>query len=135
MKPFFIEIQNFRAWADKLGRYILWHWVFFRPNYQHPFCYSKSLAHVFHYSAIIFTKKAKPLYPRPKCLFGIGIWILIWAAKNYAFECPQSVGKTCNFEPSFCVAKSVLLRKEHIGRNSFKSLYPLCSTGFLVITS
>ena len=39
MKPVFIEITNFWAWADNLGRYILGHWGYFWPIYQHPFCY------------------------------------------------------------------------------------------------
>ena len=56
MKPFFIKIRNFWAWADKLGRYILGHLGYFGPNYQHPFWYSESLVHVFHYSTIISTK-------------------------------------------------------------------------------
>ena len=56
MKPFFIEIPNFMAWADKLGRYILEHLGYFRPHYQHPFWYSESLVPVFHYSTIISTK-------------------------------------------------------------------------------
>ena len=37
MKPFFIEIPNFWAWADNLGRYVLGHLGYFRPIYQHPF--------------------------------------------------------------------------------------------------
>ena len=35
MKPFFIEIQNFWAWADKLGKKILGHlffWFFAQNN-------------------------------------------------------------------------------------------------------
>ena len=31
-----------------------------------------------------FYKKTKPLYPNPKYLFGIGVWI--WAAKNLGFS-------------------------------------------------
>ena len=57
MKLFFIEIQNFCAWADKLSRWILGHLEYFRPNYQHSFWYSESLVHVFHYSTFISTKK------------------------------------------------------------------------------
>ena len=49
MKPFFIAIQNFWAWADKLGRQILGQ---FRPNYQHPFWHSESIV---HYSTIVST--------------------------------------------------------------------------------
>ena len=52
----------------RLGRYILGHLGYFRPIYQHPFCYCESLVHVFHQSTII-----KPLYPNPKHLFGMGI--------------------------------------------------------------
>jgi hypothetical protein len=81
MKPFFIEIQNFWALADKLGRLILEHLGYFWPNYQYPFWYGESLVHVLYYSTIISTKKLpKPLDPYPKYLFGIGI--CIWAAKN-----------------------------------------------------
>ena len=32
MKPFFIEIPNFWAWTDNLGRYILGHFGYFRPD-------------------------------------------------------------------------------------------------------
>jgi hypothetical protein len=38
MKPFFIEFQN-------LGRQILGHLGYFRPNYQHLFWYSESLVY------------------------------------------------------------------------------------------
>ena len=54
MKPFFIEIQNFWAWVDKLGRLILGNFWYFRPNYQHPFWYNESLVHAFHHSTTIF---------------------------------------------------------------------------------
>ena len=37
----------------------------------------------------LFLQKTKPLYPYPKYLFGIGIWI--WAAKNYGFSLCVSV--------------------------------------------
>ena len=30
----------------------------------------------------LFLQKTKPLYPQPKYLFGIRIWIWIWVAKN-----------------------------------------------------
>ena len=42
MKPFFIEIPNFWAWADNLVRQIL---GYFRLFYQHPFWYCESLFH------------------------------------------------------------------------------------------
>ena len=71
---FFIEIQNFWAWADKLvGQINFGHLWYFRPNYQHPFWYSKSLVHVYHYSTIISKKNEAFNYER-------GIWV--WAAKN-----------------------------------------------------
>ena len=60
-EAFFIEIQNFGVWADKLGRLIMGHLGYFLPNYQHYFWYSESLVHVFHYSTIIL-QKTKPLY-------------------------------------------------------------------------
>ena len=37
----------------------------------------------------LFLQKTKPLYPHPKYLFGIGIWI--WAAKNLGFSHRVSV--------------------------------------------
>jgi hypothetical protein len=43
---------------------------YFQPKYQHPFWYSESLVHVFHYSTIISTKTR---YPHPKYFLGIGI--------------------------------------------------------------
>ena len=33
MKPFFIEMENFLAWTDILGRQILGHLGYFRLNY------------------------------------------------------------------------------------------------------
>jgi hypothetical protein len=41
MKPFFIEIQNFWAWADKLGRKFWVIWGIFGQTYQDPFWYSE----------------------------------------------------------------------------------------------
>jgi hypothetical protein len=81
MKPFFIKISNFSAWADNLGWLI---WGYFRPIYQHPFWYCESLVHVFHYFHSIISS-----YPNPKYLFGIWIWI--WAAKNSEFSHRVSV--------------------------------------------
>ena len=52
----------------------------------------------------LFLQKTKPLYPNPKYLFGIGIWI--WAAKNscarslWFQQCILNCGWT-NFCPSF----------------------------------
>ena len=64
MKPFFIKIPNFWAWAGNLGKYIWGYLGYFPLNYQHPFCYSESLVHVFYYSTLISTKK------QAKYLFG-----------------------------------------------------------------
>ena len=36
-------------------------------------------------------QKTKPLYPNPKYLFGIGIRIYIWAAKDWGFSHRVSV--------------------------------------------
>ena len=59
MNPFFIEIQNFWTWADKLDRKIWGIWGIFgqtMSTYFGTVC-SKSLVHVFYYSTIISTKK------------------------------------------------------------------------------
>jgi hypothetical protein len=69
MKPFFIEIQNFWAWADKLGQF-LGHLQYFLPNYQRPFWYSE---YMFSIIQTLFLQKTKPLYPHPKYSFGVGI--------------------------------------------------------------
>ena len=45
-----------------------------------------SLLSMFFINQPLHLQKTKPLYPNPKYLFGIGIWILIWAAKNYGFS-------------------------------------------------
>ena len=76
MNPFFIEIPNFWAWANNLGRYILGHFWYFRPILV---LWVPWIVHVF-YNQSLYLQKTKPLYPHPKYLFGIGIWI--WAAKN-----------------------------------------------------
>ena len=56
MTPFFIEIQNFLPWADKLG-----HLGYFQPNYQHSFWYSEFLVHVFIIQSL-FLQKELSLY-------------------------------------------------------------------------
>ena len=56
IKPFFIKVPNFWAWADNLGRQVLGHLRYFRLIYQRPFWYCESLVHVFHQSTIISTK-------------------------------------------------------------------------------
>ena len=56
MKHFSLKSRTFGLrqtnWADKFWGI----WGYFQPNYQHPFRYSESLVHVFHYSTIISTK-------------------------------------------------------------------------------
>jgi hypothetical protein len=42
MKPFFIKMPDFWAWADNL-----WHFWDFWQIYQHPFCYCETFVHVF----------------------------------------------------------------------------------------
>ena len=64
MKPFFIEIQNFWAWAENWADKFWSIWGIF-GQLSAPFWYSKSLVHVFHYSTIISTKQdSKELSPR-----------------------------------------------------------------------
>jgi hypothetical protein len=67
MKPFFIKIHNFWAWADKfLGIRGI-----FGPTISTHFS-----ALVFMFSNIqplFLKKKTKTLYPHPEYLFGIGI--------------------------------------------------------------
>jgi hypothetical protein len=59
MKPFSLKSRTFGLgqtnWADKFWG--IWG-IFSRTvsNCKHPFWYSESLVHVFHYSIIIFTK-------------------------------------------------------------------------------
>ena len=82
MKPFLIEIQNIWAWADKLGRLIVGHLGYFRPYYQHPFWYSESIAHVFHYSTIISTKNLSFNY------LGLGFEFGPQRIRDLTFMCP-----------------------------------------------
>ena len=69
--------------------------------YFWPIWYCESPVHVFHESTMVdhyFYKKTKPLYPNPKYLFGIGIWIC--AEKNWEFSHHVSVvrGKKGSFK-------------------------------------
>ena len=70
MKHFFIEIQNFWAWADKLGGQI-------GQIYSGAFgVFSAELSAPMSMFSIIqplFLQKTKLLYPRPKHLFGIEV--------------------------------------------------------------
>jgi hypothetical protein len=70
MKPFFIEIQNFWAWADKF-------WGIFCQIISTHFGRVNPLS-MFSIFQPLFLQKIKLLYPHPKYLFGISIW----AAKN-----------------------------------------------------
>ena len=75
MKPFFIEIQKFWAWADKFWGI----WGTFGRTISTHFGTVSPLS-MFSIIQPLFLQKTKPLYPHPKYLFGIGIWI--WATKN-----------------------------------------------------
>ena len=61
----------------------------FGKNYEHPFWYSESLAHVFHYSTNISTKELS-LYPKYIYL-GLGFEFGPQRIRDLAFVCPQSV--------------------------------------------
>jgi hypothetical protein len=100
MKPFFIEIQNFWTWADKLGRCILGH---FRPNYQHSFWYSESLVHVFHNSTIISTKKLSLYIHIPNVYLRLGFE---FGLQNLAIKSPLKLDgrSTLLF---FCYKKTI----------------------------
>ena len=78
-EPFFIEIQNFLALADKLADKFLGILGICGPTISTHFCTVSPLS-MFSIIQPVFLQKTKPLYPNPKYLFGIGIWI--WAAKN-----------------------------------------------------
>jgi hypothetical protein len=68
MKPFLIEIPNFRAWADKFWGI----WGIFGRNISTHFGTVTSLS-MFSIIQPLFLQKTKPLYPHPKYLFGIEI--------------------------------------------------------------
>jgi hypothetical protein len=53
MKPFFIENQNFWAWAEK---FLGIAFGVFSAKLSAPYWYCESLVHFFHYSTIISTK-------------------------------------------------------------------------------
>ena len=77
MKPFFIEIPNFWAWADKFWGI----WDIF-GQFISPHFGTVSPLSMFSINQPLFLQKTKHLYPNHKYLFGIGILILIWTAKN-----------------------------------------------------
>ena len=68
MKPFFIEIQNFWAWADKFWGI----WGIFSQTIITHFGTASPLS-IFSIIQPLFLQKTKPLYSHPKYLFGIGI--------------------------------------------------------------
>ena len=81
MKPFFSEILNFWAWADKLGRQIgQINSGVFSAKLSAPILVQWIPCTCFPLFNHYFYKKLSLLYPNPKYSFGIGIWI--WAAKN-----------------------------------------------------
>ena len=95
-KPFFIEIQNFWAWADKyklcavlgtLDQTISTH-------FQGSFWYSDSLVHVFHYSTIIFTKILSFYIHIPNIYLRLGFEYEPQRISDLAFMCPQFMGPT-----------------------------------------
>jgi hypothetical protein len=69
VKPFFIEIQNFWAWGDKLDKGIC---GIFSQSISTYFGTVSPLS-MFSIIQPLFLQKTKPLYPHPKYLFGIGI--------------------------------------------------------------
>ena len=79
MKPFFIEIQNFWAWADNWADKFWGIWDIFRQTISTRFGTVSPLP-MFSIIQPLFLQKTEPLYPHPIYLFGI--WILIWVAKN-----------------------------------------------------
>ena len=70
MKPFFIEIPNFWAWADKLGREILGYLGIFGQTISTHFGTVSPLS-MFSIIQPLFLQKTKALYPHPIYLFGI----------------------------------------------------------------
>ena len=69
MKPFFIEILNFWAWADKFWS-ICGIWCFFGQFINTHFGTVSPLS-MFFINQPLFLQKSKPLYQNPKYLFGI----------------------------------------------------------------
>ena len=82
MKPFFIKIPNFWAWANNLGGQILWllgRLGYFRMIISAHFGTVGSLS-MFSINQPLFPQKTKPLYPNPQIF--IWDWDLIWAENN-----------------------------------------------------
>ena len=68
-EAFFIKIPNFWAWADKF-------WGIFEQFISTQFGTVSPLS-MFSINQPLFLQKTKPLYPNPKCLFGIA-QIFFW---------------------------------------------------------
>ena len=79
MKPFFIKVPNFWAWADTFWGV----WGVFKWFISTHFGTVSPLSMV-SINQPLFLQKTKPLYLNPKYLFGIGIWVWVWVwiAKN-----------------------------------------------------
>jgi hypothetical protein len=63
----------------------------------------------------MFLHKTKPLYPNPKNIFGIGIWI--WAAKNKGFSHLVSVVRHQSYAFWFFAEKKRKLRQPQHRKN------------------
>jgi hypothetical protein len=70
MKPFFIEISNFWAWAEADNFWGIWgiFGQFISTHFG-----TVSLLSMLSINQALFLQKTKPLYPHPEYLIGIGI--------------------------------------------------------------
>ena len=87
MKPFFIEIQNFWAWTDKMCKF--WGICGIFGQFISTHFGTVSSLSIFSITEPLFLQRNKPLYPHLKYFFGIGI--LIWSTKNQGFNLRVSV--------------------------------------------
>ena len=83
MNNFLIEIQKFRAWADKFwgiwgifGQFISTHFGTVTP------------LSMFSINQPLFLQKTKPLYPNLKYYLGLGFEFVPQRIRNLAFVCP-----------------------------------------------
>ena len=83
MKPFFVEIPNFWAWADELWDI----WDIFGWFISTHFGTVIPLS-MFSINQPLFLQKAKPLYPHPKYLSGLGFEFVTQIIMDLAFVCP-----------------------------------------------
>ena len=63
----------------------------FQPNYPHPFWYSESLVHVFHYSTIFLQKKVSLYIHIPNIYLGLGFEFWPQRIRDLAIVCLQFV--------------------------------------------